>query len=258
MKKTISWKSFNPQKYLCTYYDLSRSHKLPSDEVAIIKLQLKILDGGRFSRAVDIGCGPTIHHSIVPSVYTKELFVADYLSSNIREVQKWIANEEGAFNWDMYIREVLKIELSRSPTTEELLQRKMMLRKTLRPMSCNIKKASVLGQSSYLRSFDLVMSYYCADSATSSRFEFQKYIENIMMLAKPGATFIFSMLHDAKHYSVGSRNFPSVSAEPDYVSKVFGDLKTPIDSLDIGIVNVAEFINEGFSSILLISGKTRK
>lgn len=79
-----------------------------------------------------------------------------------------------------------------------------------------------------------------------------------MRLAKPGATFIFSMLHAAKKYAVGKQHFPSVSAEPNYVLQVFGQLKTPIDSLDITTVPVAEFVNEGFSSILLISGRTRK
>ncbi len=72
------------RRYLDTYYrDVTEDENLVAQLLAEHCLQLARRD----SCALEIGCGPTIHHALTLAPYVSSIDLADYLPENIEEIR---------------------------------------------------------------------------------------------------------------------------------------------------------------------------
>ena len=55
-------------------------------------------------RIIDIGSGPTIHTVIPAAKWFDEVYISDFSQKNIDAVQKWLARDPGAHDWEDYFR----------------------------------------------------------------------------------------------------------------------------------------------------------
>ncbi|TFJ97500.1 intercellular adhesion molecule 4-like [Platysternon megacephalum] len=62
---------------------------------------------------IDIGSGPTIHQLLSACESFKEIIASDYTYRNHQELEKWLKNEPGAFDWTPVVKYVCELEGNR-------------------------------------------------------------------------------------------------------------------------------------------------
>ena len=198
---------WQPQAYLQEYYP---TDTVTADEQAILAYLVRYLKstGRRFRDAIEVGCGPTIHHSVPVVPYVDELHVADIVPTNLSTVRAWLTAAPNAYDWDLYVRTVLELEGGTSGIAEHTVaQRKQQVRATVSALKhIDLRDPQPLGEQ---RTYELVLSFYCADSATASKPEWRVLMQHLLTLLAPGGTLIVSALRQAPYYTVGDHRFPS-------------------------------------------------
>uniref|UniRef100_A0A8C6DIU1 Indolethylamine N-methyltransferase n=1 Tax=Moschus moschiferus TaxID=68415 RepID=A0A8C6DIU1_MOSMO len=109
---------FNPQDYLKTYYAFDSGTVA---ENAILKFNLNNLfetfspGGVGGDILIDVGTGPTIYQLLSACEAFREIIVSDYSELNLREVDKWLKKEPGAYDWSPAVQYVCELEGDRYP-----------------------------------------------------------------------------------------------------------------------------------------------
>lgn len=62
---------------------------------------------------IDIGSGPNIHQLLSACESFKEIIASDYTDRNHWELEKWLKNEPGAFDWTPVVEYVCELEGNR-------------------------------------------------------------------------------------------------------------------------------------------------
>lgn len=239
------WSKWNPRQYLADFYS-----SVDEDEIETIAFLHEITQRVP-SRAtlLEFGSGPTLHH-IFPFVPTiSEIHIADLLPSNLSEIQTWLDNKAEGHNWDRFIAYTLSCE-GITPSEALIAARAQETRtKVTKLMTADAQHEDPLGQSAR-NMYPVVMSCYCADSATDNHHDFENYVSHILSLLQPGGLFILACLHNAMHYRVGSTWFPSANVTQQCVHSILGKYCV-LETLSISIKNLPSHIDQGYTSILL-------
>lgn len=118
---------WDPQEYLKQYYS---QDFIPDDEEAIQQRLVAFLKRSdrTFTRAIDVGCGPTVHLHTALAPYVGELHLADYLPDNLCAVERWLRDTPDAHNWDLKIKHVLELENDYPVSQSAIEVRKQLMR----------------------------------------------------------------------------------------------------------------------------------
>lgn len=239
--------TWDPQAYLDAYYP---THELTADEQAILSYLVSFFasNGGRFNSAIEVGCGPTLHHVFPVVPYVDELHMADIVPANLAAIEAWLKDEPAAHNWDFYLGAVLDMEAPGQAGAHDALdERKRRVRATVTALKhVDLRQASPLGEP---RTYDLVLSFYCADSATSSKEEWRVLMRHLLTLLSPGGTLIVSALRHAQHYTVGERRFPSAQIDEADLAAAFAAAGFRAEDLDFQVVEVGAWSD--FASVVI-------
>jgi NNMT/PNMT/TEMT family len=244
--------SWRPEDYLKQYYTTA---SLPADELAIYNFIIHYLQAEQphFVKALDFGCGPTVHHIIPFIPYVEEVHLADYLPANLLALQQWLHGEPSAHNWDMYVQSVLTLEGIARPSSAELEIRKAQMRcKTRRIKQGNLFWKHPLKDGA---TYPLVLSFYCADSATHSKSQWRLFMRHLFNLIAPGGTLILSALHNTEHYNVGEQCFPSARVNENDMYAILSEGQFCKKTFDIHTIHISGWEEEGFDSIMLIKAQ---
>lgn len=244
MQITRDWRKWNPHSYLKQYYE---TPTIASDERSILRYLLPFLkkQPKPFTRAIEVGCGPTLHHAVALIPFVEELHMADYVQANLKHIQYWLENSPNAHNWDTYIREIIALE----HTKETVQDRKKALRQKITTLTkIDLKKKYPLASGA---TYPLVASFYCADSIAQTKREWQTYMRHLFHVVAPGGTLILSALHRATGYQVGKHAFPSANITANDMREIFIQHQFSHNRLDIHEAPVPEWNEEGFDSILI-------
>lgn len=254
IEQTHTWKSWDPKAYLAQYYQTT---SIPQDEYAVCEFihSSLVRQHAPFSKALDIGVGPTIHHDIALAPYVACLDVADFLPRNLAEVRKWLNDDGDAHNWDVFLRGILTIEGVKNPPWSAVEARRQLVKQRIgQLLTCDIRKSFPLG---YEDSYPLVTAFYVADSVATSKLDWHRYMANIASLVEPGGMLIVSALRNAEHYRVGRNLFPSPVIDEDDVENLLLSEGFEPASLNVQVAYTPELSVEGFESIVLASARKR-
>jgi hypothetical protein len=241
--------AWHPEDYLKQYYV---NDTIPADELGIYNLLISYLqtETPHFATALDFGCGPTLHHIIPLIPYTEELHLADYVPANLAAIQQWLRGETRAHNWDVYIKGVLQLEGIVQPSPTDLERRKAQMRYKVRRLKHgNLHWPHPLMDGS---TYPLVVSFYCADSATHSKVQWRLFMRHLFNLVAPGGTLLLSALRNSQSYHVGARCFPSAQVTENDMYAVLSDGPFVQKTLDLHVIPVSEWAEEGFESIMVV------
>lgn len=197
-----SYDGWSARDYLEQYYSTS---EITMDESVIAKFVVEFLaeKKQRFDEMLEVGCGPTIHHAFPFAPYVGRLYMADYLQSNLQEVQRWI--EGNGHNWKPYLTGVLTFEDNNSEVV--LAERIQMLKEKIAGfIFCNVLDTNPLGQ---LRTFPLVTSFYCMECVQKEKLLWKQAMMNVSSLVAPEGYLILSALRNADKYLVCGKEFPA-------------------------------------------------
>ncbi len=245
---------WNPREYLRQYY--SKDY-IPDDEEAIYQRLIPCLKrkGRRFTRALDFGCGPTVH-LLTPLVpWVEEIHAADYLPGNLLEIRKWLAAEADAQNWDLNIKRVLEIETRAEVNGEQLEARKQLLRSKVTTLKhCDVRQVHPLGDASV---YDLVLSAYCVDAATDSKQEWRQLMRNLLALCADGGLAVIVTSRKSQHYKVGDKRFPYANVDEEDLAAALMTSGFDPDSAQIEAIQIKDWAAEGFDSIVIAIAEKR-
>jgi len=243
----MSFEKWNPKDYLKQYYN---TKGIAEDEMYILKFCIEFFKSGayHFSESLEIGSGPTIHHAIPLAPYVDDIYLSDFLDSNLNEVRKWINSDSGHHNWFPYLKGTLEIE-GKKATNLEVKERADLLREKVKDLLyCDIFRSHPLSMN---KKFPLVTSFYCADSATHSKEAWLLAMQNVLNIVAPDGWFIMSALEKAKNYKVGDLEFPSAHISNFDVEKVLKNSGFKPDSIVVKAIPISAWKNEGFDGIII-------
>jgi len=215
---TQDWDQFDPGAYLDEYYG-----DIGSENLELLRFLAEtyqsIPKGGRL---LDFGGGPTIYPLISAVSRVDEIHFSDYLEANLEEVRRWITADPDAFDWDDFIRKAIELETGARCTDSQVAQRAKEIRERVtRLIRCDASRTPPLDGPS--GTYDVVLTNFCAESATSDRELWQAYMTNILSVLKPGGSLVMSALEGATRYSVGSRSFPAVDITAEELIELLVD-----------------------------------
>lgn len=198
-----SFDAWDAKSYLAHYYG-----RVEADEAATLDFISRACRQVHSpARVLAFGIGPTVHHLLPLAPCARELHVADYLQSNLEHVTRWLQRDPRAHDWRPFCRHVLECEGVRDPSDMQLGDRERMVRsRVTRSLRCDAGQESPL-LATGLGQYDVLLSCYCAESATGDRAVWRRYVRNILGLLAPGGLFITAALRRCRAYRVGGHRF---------------------------------------------------
>lgn len=249
-KKYADWDEWNPRVYLETYFN-----NLGPDSFEAWKFlirELKALNKPK-QKIIDFGAGPTLFAAIPIAPYAKELHMVEYQQRNLDEIQKWLDLNPNAYNWDNCIGEVLKLE-GATPSQVNIEKRKLDLRKISKLMTCDASRKPPIPSN---EKYPIVVSTYCADSATSSKTVWQTYMENMFTLLETNGVMLLTALRRCSYYRVGNYSFPCANIDEFDLENLL--IKNGFSKSNFKIeVCQADRSSEGFEGLIFAKIENRK
>jgi NNMT/PNMT/TEMT family len=241
-----------PREYLADYYS-----SVEADERRTIAFFVDAMrDVAPGEPVLFFGVGPTLHHVFLAAGKASEIHLGDYLPANLREIERWIARDEGAHDWRPFVRYTLECEGLPCPTEAEISDREDATRAKITAIfEVDVRRADALGRRD-AAAYGTVISAYCADSATDDRGTWVTYMQRIAGLVRPGGTLLTAALGGSHGYLVGGKTFPSPNVDETDMRAVlepcFGRANLAMETWEL-----AEQGSHGYASIVLARARRR-
>lgn len=202
LDRTTFISEFRTEAYLEDFYT-------KVDEPAM-QMVLKFLPNivariGPIHRLLDFGAGPTIHVAASFRDQADEIYLADYLPQNRRELEAW-RDQKSGFDWTIPLRMILTQE-GRSWT--ELPTMQPLTRQKVRSIHhCDCFADPVLdAPKELLGTFDVLVTIFCIEYCCNTYDEYKESIKRISEQIKPGGYFIMGGVLEETWCSFGGRKF---------------------------------------------------
>ncbi|XP_075377143.1 nicotinamide N-methyltransferase [Mycteria americana] len=211
-------RSFDPQAYLKEFYCLSDSQGRPNTFLMQnLRSLYKMfsLDGLRGDTLVDVGCGPTIYQLLSACEHFQEIIALDYTDQNRRELEKWLRNEAGAFDWRPVVEYVCELEGDREKWAEK---EEKLRKKVRRVLKCDVTKANPTDPVS-LPPADCIVSTLCLEAACKDLAAFLGALRNIGALVKPGGHLVMLTVLRETYYAFNKQVFSCLRLERNTVEE---------------------------------------
>jgi len=234
-----------PSDYLGEYYG-----DVTEDETFTTRYFVEQIASAPLGPVLCFGCGPTVHHVFSAAPRTADIYLADYVPANLAEIERFLRNEPGAHDWSPYVRYTLACETGLEPSAEAVAERTELLRHRVRALlPADAGLSDPLG-SVYRGHFAVVLSAYCAESATGDRATWTRFCRNIASLVRPGGLLLTATLRLCTSYKSGPRFF---AATPIDVADLHDVLRHDFreDSIRVEAHELTSHEGQGFSGILL-------
>lgn len=246
------WNRWDAKGYLRQYF----SRIEPEEEATLEFLvqRLRIIKGKY--PVLQFGCGPSIAETLPVVPYASEIYMADYLQTNIQEILSWMNKDPLGFNWNLFTGFVLKLE-GMPHAISGIVDREEELRRKIKQIGlCDAGKLPPVPDQR--RRYPIVITTFCADSATSSKKIWKAYMKNILQLVAPSGHLFLGALRNADHYVLGDTTFPCADInEHDIVDILLGS-NYDENSIDLVVKNTPKAEKRGFKSIMLVRAMRNK
>ncbi|XP_053309557.1 phenylethanolamine N-methyltransferase isoform X2 [Spea bombifrons] len=215
-----NYQSFNPRAYLQNNYVPPRADFSNKDSVVPWKLQCladacaKGEIGGQ--TLVDIGSGPTVYQLLSAFELFKEVVLTDYLEVNRKELKKWLQDEPGSFDWSAYVNHVCSIE-GKGESWQEKQTR--LRERVTRVVPVDIHQARPLGDAFAPGSVDGLVSSFCLEACSPNYEAFEKALQNVTGLLKPGGHLLMIGALEESYYLAGEARLTVVCLTEEMVRK---------------------------------------
>lgn len=193
--------TFSSQDYLNDYYiDVSNENKSILNWYHKVYTEIKKKD----LKLLEIGGGPTVYQFISAVNKVKEITFTDYSKENLDEIKKWKILDSKAFNWDEFVKHVIKLE---NKNHTEIMKRLESIRKKIK----NIYKVDLnTTDKRFIGKNDIVQANFCPESATDDITEYKTMLRNIYLYLRGGGTLLMTALEGAIVYKNGPKYFPAI------------------------------------------------
>jgi NNMT/PNMT/TEMT family len=243
-----------PRDYLATYY----CQPPTTDEQMVLAFLAEHFPKIESQPcAIEIGCGPTVHHVLPLAPYVSAIHMADYLPENLDEVRRWRDREPDAHQWEEYTALTLDLEgRPKGPADIERRERDVR-RKMTRFLVCDLKSDVPLGTP---RQYAAVCSFYCGENIGITRDEWLKVMQRLANLTQPGGFLFLSALRETTYYVVrssdgSSQRLPSAYLTERNFAEVLPQLGFAIHDMVIDSRGLTGQEDEGVNGVILVAAR---
>ncbi|MFT3906392.1 MAG: guanitoxin biosynthesis pre-guanitoxin forming N-methyltransferase GntF [Steroidobacteraceae bacterium] len=253
--QVAGYTQWQARDYFQTYY----SEVVLPDEQVVLRYQIEQLaaHGERFGRALEYGCGPTLHRAIAAAHYVFRLDMADWLPDNLSMVREWLQADATNSDWRRFTEYVLHCEQGAAPNSENCLQREAETRRVVRGLhASDARWRHPLGaaREGY---YDSIISGFCLDAVSNSKRVWRECMRNVMSMLAPGGLLIIHALHGCKAYKVGERMFPGADLSLDDMVESLSENGCARADCDVQLVHCPDNAVYGYSGILMAAARKR-
>ena len=246
--KFSHWDSWSPTEYLKNYF--SKLGQESFEHLKFLVRELKKFEGTAKKRILDFGSGPTIFAGLAAVPYASEIHMCDFLECNLDEIRKWFSRKDGAFNWQFYTEEILKIECQEICPENAVKRVQDLRRKTTGIFLADASFTHPVLTSKPTR-YPIVISSFCAESATHSRNVWQMYMKNIFNTVEDSGSLLVAALRNCRFYRSGKKIFPSANINEHNLKDVLEEGGFDMNNLVIEVKEVPQCAKDGFTQIIL-------
>jgi SAM-dependent methyltransferase len=239
-------------RYLDTFY---RDRPPTNDERAVLRFLVQHLrDLPTDQVAVEVGCGPTVHHAFPFAPYVAAIHMADYLPENLEEIERWKTQAAGAMDWSQYSRLVLELE-GRATGTDDVQRREAAARDRIaRLLPCDLQQELIFGTPI---TYPLVGAFYCTEEVGISMRAWERVMANLARAVAPGGRLYLACLRDTDRYLVGDAMYPCARIGEDDVRDILTALDFDMTRSVIEAAAVPDQEREGVVGVVLAAAIKR-
>uniref|UniRef100_A0A8C9RGF6 Phenylethanolamine N-methyltransferase n=1 Tax=Scleropages formosus TaxID=113540 RepID=A0A8C9RGF6_SCLFO len=172
------YQGFDPAMYLRYNYTPPRADFTRTDSIVPWKLAClhQAFTEGESHTLVDVGSGPTLYQVLSGCEVFGRVVLTDFLEANRRELQRWLAGEQGSFDWTPYLQHVCQLEGRRAfPLTFQLV------------LPIDVHQPCPLPPGSLPASgADCLVSSFCLESVSPDVASFTAALRRMGSLLRPG------------------------------------------------------------------------
>ncbi|XP_061073747.1 indolethylamine N-methyltransferase-like [Conger conger] len=187
-------------------------------------------------KLIEIGCGPTVYCLISASKYFEEMVMSDFTDCNRREVEMWLKNEEGCYDWRPVIQFVCDLE-GRSRSPEEVEQR--MRQAVKQVLKCDVREKNPFHPLT-MEPADCIVSSLCLESACKDQETYRRALGSIAALIKPGGALVLIGVLNETFYLVGQHRFSCLVLSQSIIEEILRDLGFSIKQVNIQLTDGSE------------------
>lgn len=202
--------TFDPKTYLDYFRELDDEDKFA---LGFMASALRMMPNGLLVH--EFGGGPVLYSVAALAAKAREIHFSDCVQANLAEVERWLKDEQDAFDWRPHIRLALEMEGSVA-TPKAVAQRAAKMRRLVtRLMICDAQARAPLGDICV--QYGLVAAHHCTDVAATDFAEWVQVLRNISTLIAPGGWLLVSVTTGAHLYAVSDVVFRCADLTPDQV-----------------------------------------
>jgi hypothetical protein len=238
------WAEFDSEAYFQHYY--GEPHQ---DDDRVIRLAVAAMKSappiGAELDVVDVGTGPNLFPLFCTLPRARRLTAWEYAESNVAWLEAELARPEARWQWRHFwdvAREAWEPDCRLPEDPTSLLRER-----------CTISRGSVFELPK--RRWDAATMFFCAESITGSRDEFEAACAAYARCAKPGGMLAAAFLVRSGGYIVADRPFPVLHVTAEEIEETFARHADILKAEQVGIVE--REIRSGYSGFVFITGRAR-
>lgn len=247
------YSAWRARDYFETYY----SEVVLPDEQAVLAYQIEVMQraDNRYGRALEYGCGPTLHRAVAASAYAFRIDMADWLADNLVFVREWLHTETDDSDWNRFTSFILACEGVPDADRARVMRREAQTRKAVRGLYVSDARWHDPLGAERQEFYDMIVSGFCLDAVSSDRGVWRACMQNVLSMLAPGGTVVIHALHDCAAYKVGERMFPGAGVTIDAMAESLLENGMTRASLDVQIIPCPGNAVYGYSGILTASAR---
>jgi len=208
-------KLWNPLTYWQEYYAF-RGEAFPADEWKIRSFVVRTLRswGKRFERAVDLGCGPTVHNLFAFAPHVAVFDLLDYNSRNLEEIQKWRSGRAD-IDYTAYIDATLRAEGRRDVSATDMQHREAVTRAMVGELDVfDMRSPASVGRH---QGYELATLFWSLEILSRLEQDWWLALESVKSVLAPDGRIILAVLLDSEGYSIRDLRYPCLNVSYDDV-----------------------------------------
>nr|XP_033774022.1 nicotinamide N-methyltransferase-like [Geotrypetes seraphini] len=173
-------------------------------------------DGVQGDTLLDICIFPILNHLYPACNSFKEIITTNFLEQNRQEIELWLKNEKGAFDWSATMKLICELEGNRDtePEIEAKLRKKVKC-----VLKSDVTQNNPLDPL-VLPAVDCLITCLCLEFACKDKNTFCCALNNISSMLKQGGYLILVGALGCTDYMLGERKFFTLSLDKEFLEKV--------------------------------------
>jgi hypothetical protein len=238
------WDKFDPEAYFQHYY----GDPHPDDD-AVIHCAAAALKRaaplGAELDIVDVGTGPNLISLFCALPRARQLTVWEYAEANKAWLEAELARDEMRPQWRHFWDVTRQAYLPAFSLPENPM--------TLLRERCVVRRGSIFDLPP--RQWQAATMFYCAESITERRDEFEAACAAFARCVKPCGTLAAAFLAHSAGYSVNESRYPALPLSADSIIDAFAGHADGLKAEAIGIVE--RQVRSGYSGFVFLTGTSR-